>query len=113
MKKNLEENYLDKKPKRNESISWTTEDGKITLHIENVGVINRIAQKLFKKPKTSYIHLDEMGSFIWPKMDGEKTIYELGEEVHKEFLEAAEPLYERLVQYFKILESYNFLCWEE
>ena len=33
-----------------------------------------MAQKLLKKPKISYIHLDERGSFIWLKIDGEKMV---------------------------------------
>ncbi len=103
------ENYLDKKPIRREDISWTEKDGSVTLEIENKGVFNRIAQKLFKKPKVSYIHLDEMGSFIWPVIDGEKTIFELGKEVEERFGDDANPLYERLVKYFQILESYNFI----
>lgn len=109
MQKKNTENYLDKKPIRNENISWSEEDGKITLEIENKGVMNRIAQKLLKKPKISYVHLDEMGSFIWPILDGEKNISEIGEAVKEHFGDKAEPLYERLSKYFQILESYRFI----
>lgn len=105
------ENYLEKKPIRNDEINWTTSDGKVTLEIENTGIMNRIFQKLFKKPRVSYIHLDEIGSFVWPILDGKKDIIELGEEVRTEFGEKAEPLYERLAKYFKILESYGFIKW--
>ena len=76
---------------------------------ENTGFFNRVAQKLFKKPKISYVHLDENGSFLWPLLDGDKTITELGVLVRECFGEKAEPLYERLAKYFKILESYNFI----
>ena len=77
--------------------------------MENKGIANRIMQKLIKKPKTSYIHLDEMGSFIWPLMDGERDILEIGKFVEEHFGEKANPLYERLSQYFKTLEKYNFI----
>ena len=70
---------------------------------------NRLFQKLLKKPKISYIHLDEMGSFIWPMLDGEKTVLEIGKAVEIEFGDKANPLYERLVKYFEILKSYNFI----
>jgi hypothetical protein len=66
--------------------------------MENKGVANRIMQKLIKKPKTSYIHLDEMGSFIWPLMDGEKDILEIGKYVEEHFGEKAEPLYNELIE---------------
>ena len=78
MKKQAE-NYLDKKPIR-AGLEWDTdENGKVTLHVENKGAMNRFAQLVFKKPKVSFIHLEEMGSFIWPLIDGEKNVCRLGE----------------------------------
>lgn len=103
-------NFLDKKPSRKDGIDWTTDkDGIVTLEINNKGFFNFLAQKLFKKPKISYIHLDEMGSFVWPLIDGEKDITELGKMVDEHFGEKAQPLYERLAKYFMILESYGFI----
>lgn len=112
-KKENAENYLEKIPKREETISWTTdESGKVTLEIENKGVFNRLAQKFLKKPRISYVHLDDFGSYIWPLLDGEKDIVSLGKLVEEEFGEKASPLYERLVKFFQILESYHFIKWE-
>ncbi|MDO4608568.1 MAG: PqqD family protein [Clostridia bacterium] len=109
-KKATQENYLDNKPLRNPDINWTSDDkGVITLEIENKGVMKKITQILFKKPKISYIHLDEMGSFIWPLIDGESDITALGKKVDEHFGEKAHPLYERLAQYIKILASYGFV----
>lgn len=114
-KKNvISENYLERCPMRADHIKWSAdEDGKVSLQIENRGVFNKIAQIILKKPKVSYVHLEEMGSFIWPLLDGQKTILELGEGVEKKFGESAKPLYERLVKYFQILESYGFVEWGE
>ena len=109
MKKN--ENYLERIPARKDGVSWSEEDGIVTLEIENKGAMNKILQLLIKKPKVSYIHLDEIGSFVWKVMDGEKDIIKLGEEVKIRFGDKAEPLYERLVKYFQILESYGFSEW--
>ena len=109
----IERNYLEGKPKRTDSIRWSAdESGSITLEIDNKGLMNRIAQKLFKKPKISYVHLDEMGSFVWPLIDGETDILRIGELVKEHFGDKAEPLYERLAKYFKILESYHFISFE-
>lgn len=108
------ENYLERIPKRPEKYGYTIgEDGIVTLQIENKGVFNKIAQKFFKKPKISYVHLDAMGSFIWPYMDGIMNITEIGELVDEKFGEAAHPLYERLAKYFQILDSYGFVDWVE
>ncbi|MBR3807356.1 MAG: PqqD family protein [Lachnospiraceae bacterium] len=110
----INKNYLEKIPKRPDKYDYTIgEDGIVTLSIENKGVFNKIAQKLFKKPKTSYVHLDEMGSFIWPVMDGKMDIIEIGKLVEEKFGDAANPLYERLAKYFQILDSYGFVEWVE
>ena len=113
-KKTESQNYLEKIPLRKEELKWSKdEDGKVTLEIENKGIFNRLAQKLFKKPKVSYIHLDEMGSFVWPLIDGEMNITEIAAKVDEHFGEKAHPLYERLAKYFQILDSYGFVLWKE
>lgn len=113
-KKNKQsENYLERIPVRPERIKWSVdEEGLVTLDIENTGLFNRVAQKLFKKPKVSHVHLDRMGSFIWPLMDGEKDITALGVFVKEHFGEESEPLYERLAKFFQVLDSYRFVEWK-
>ena len=114
MKKQTKENYLERIPVRRQGIAWKTdENGIVTLEIENKGIFNRIAQKLLKKPEISYVPLDETGSFIWPVIDGQKSILELGKAVDEHFGEKAHPLYERLAKYFQILESYGFIEWNK
>lgn len=109
----ISNNYLEKIPSRPTHIRWSKEEnGIVTLDIENTGLMNRVAQKLFRKPKVSHIHLDEMGSFVWPLLDGEKNIIELGRLVEEKFGERANPLYERLAKYFQILDSYHFIEWK-
>ena len=103
-------NYLDRIPVRDPEITWTTDEkGIITLEIHNKGLMKRITQKLLKKPKITYIHLDENGSFVWPLIDGEKTVLDIAKLVDAHFGEKAKPLYERLVRFFQILESYHFV----
>ena len=109
----LSENYLDKTPLHHPDINWTVDEkGLVSLEIENVGFFNRVAQKLFKRPKISYVHLDENGSFIWLAIDGEKDITAIGKDVDGRFGEVAHPLYERLVKFFWILDSYHFIVWK-
>ncbi|MBE6787196.1 MAG: PqqD family protein [Ruminococcaceae bacterium] len=110
--KNKNENFVEKVPVLNQNINWSQDQNGVTLEIENNGVFNRIAQKLFKKPKISYIHLEEIGSFVWPLIDGEKDIFQIGKQVEEHFGEKAEPLYPRLVKYFEILESYKFITFK-
>ena len=81
-----DKNYLDNIPVRSEKIKWNVDEtGAVTLEIENKGLFNRIAQKLFRKPPVSYIHLDETGSFVWPLIDGVSDIIDLGKLVDDKF----------------------------
>lgn len=103
-------NYLDLIPERAESLKWHKDlRERVILEVENTGLFNTIAQKVFHKPRFTKVHLDGNGSFIWPLIDGQKTIADLAELVKAEFGEAAEPLYPRIVKYFQIMESYHFV----
>ncbi len=98
---------------RPERIKWQTdEDGDVILLVENRGLMNRIFQLLFFKPKVSRIHLDANGSFVWGQIDGERSVAEIGVLVEEHFGEAAHPTYERLSKFFQILESYRFVEWK-
>lgn len=103
-------NYLDLIPEKNRAIRWHRDlKERIILEIENKGVFNSIAQKVFGRPRFTKVHLDEMGTFVWPVIDGEKTVTDIAALVHEQFGEKAEPLYPRMVKYFQIMESYHFV----
>ena len=105
-------NYLEKKPLRKPELRWKTEeDGTVTLEMDNRGLAKRLLQLLARKPKVSYIHLDTMGSFLWPLMDGKQDLIGLGKLVEQRFGDEAKPLYERLARYIQTLESYGFIVF--
>ncbi len=109
-RKKQKKNYLELIPERAERIVWETgENGIVVLQVENTGVFNRIAQKLFKRPRYTKVHMDRYGSFLWPLIDGEKTVLELADLQKQAFGEEVEPLYPRIVKYFQIVESYHFI----
>ena len=105
-------NYLDYIPRPNVLYEWKkNQDGKVEVKIHNKGVINKLAQTFFKKPKYSYIELDEFGTFVWENMDGERSIYDIGAKIKQQFGEKAEPVYERLAQFMKILHNNHFIVY--
>lgn len=109
----IPENYLTLVPRHPDGLHWTKDEaGIVTLEVENKGLLKRITQVLFFRPKISYIHLDKFGSFVWLQINGERSITDIGELVEAGFGEEAHPLYERLATYFRILESYGFVVWE-
>lgn len=107
------ENFLDYIPRHNRLFETRkNKEGHVEIRTENRGFYNRIAQKLFKRPKYSDIELDDFGSFVWRQIDGEKSVYAIGMAVKDEFGEAAEPLYERLSQFIKILHDQHYVVYE-
>lgn len=110
MAKKQADNFVDYIFEKNPTLEWKEDnDGNIILLQENKGFFNVIAQKFFKKPRVSQIHMEEMGSFIWPYLDGKTSVFEIGQKVSEHFGDKAEPLYERLSVYMKQLESYGFI----
>lgn len=109
-KKKQQKNYLDLIPERTAELAWDKdEEGIITLEVENTGLFNRIAQKLFKRPKYTKVHMEKYGSFLWPLIDGERSVMELADLQKAEFGDEVEPLYPRVVKYMQIMESYHFI----
>lgn len=103
-------NYLDLIPRRCETLRWHEDfRGRMVLEIENTGIFNTIAQKMFHKPRYTKVHLDDNGTFIWPLIDGERTVNDIAVMVKAQFGEKAEPLYPRIIKYFQIMESYHFI----
>ncbi len=109
-KKKQSKNYLDLIPVRVSGLEWTRDDeGIVVLEVENTGAFNRIAQKLLKRPKVTKVHLEKFGSFLWPLIDGERTVAKLADRLKEQFGEEVEPLYPRVVKYMQIMESYHFI----
>lgn len=114
MAKKSQENYLDYIPAHAEKHEWSVdESGKVTIHMVHTGLYDKIAQKFFHRPRVSHIDLDEQGSYIWQQIDGQRTVGQLAEMMKQRFGAKAEPLYDRLVQYMKILYNNKFITYCE
>lgn len=112
-KKKQQKNYLDLIPERDLKIPWNQDEkGIIVLEVENTGIFNRIAQKFFKRPKYTKVHMEKYGSYLWPLIDGKRTVMELAQLQKEAFGEEVEPLYPRVVKYFQIMESYHFITFK-
>lgn len=109
-KRTGQENFLEFIPVKNTEYEWKLNDeGNVEIARKNKGVYNKIAQVIFKKPKVSYIALDEFGSFIWQQIDGKRDVYAIGQAVKQKFGDRAEPLYTRLCNYIKTLKNHKFV----
>lgn len=100
-----EENYLDKIPIKNAEIKYQVNENNHIIIMENhESICERFYLYLLKKPKQTKIELDLYGSYIWEKINGQKSIYEIGKELSKEFGAEMEPLYQRMALFIRILE---------
>ena len=105
-----QQNYLEYVPSRASKYAWSrAEAGAVPIHMEHDGFCDRIAQKFFHRPRVSHIALDQMGSFVWAEIDGQQTVGEIADKVKEHFAEKADPLYERLICYMKILHNNGFI----
>lgn len=107
------ENFLDYIPAISPRHTWSEKDGQVTIHMEHRGLYPWIAQAFFKRPRVSHIALDGHGSFVYRHIDGKRTVEELAQLVHQEFGAEAEPLYDRLVQYLRILQNNGFIFYRK
>ena len=110
--KKKDHNYLEKIPVRNPEFSWK-EDGQgiVTVDMVHKGIFDKLAQKLWVTPKVSHVKLDRFGSFVWKQMDGNRNIIDIGVLVREEFADQAEPLYERLAEFVKMLRDNRFVTF--
>lgn len=110
--KKKDQNYLEKVPVRNPEFSWK-EDGQgiVTVDMVHKGIFDKLAQKLWVTPKVSHVKLDRFGSFVWKQMDGNRNIIDIGVLVREEFADQAEPLYERLAEFVKMLRDNRFVTF--
>lgn len=107
-------NYLDFVPVKNPSMTWSRDEaGIVTVDVTHRGFAAKVAQVAFNRPKISHIKLDRFGSFIWQQIDGEQNIYQIGQKVNERFGKEAEPLYERLITYFRTLAENRYISYRK
>ena len=55
------------------------------------------------------VNLDEIGSYLWVLVDGEKTVDQIAQLFKKQFGDRVEPLYDRLSMFLMNLEKNGFI----
>lgn len=103
-------NYLDLIPRHSAGISYEkTDEGQVTILVENKGVFNTILQKIAKKPRVTEVDLEGQGNYVWLCIDGEKSVFDIANALKERFGEDAEPVYDRLLTYMHMLERCGFV----
>ena len=102
-------NLLELKPLRN--VSWEMEgNDRVVLLVPKFR--NRFVVKWFvpmlAKPNIR-VKLDDRGSFVWQRCDGETSVYQIGEQMSEAFTEPIEATYERIGKFIHQLARSNSL----
>ena len=111
MAKNDKDNFLlyipDKKHKK-----YETRNGKVFLIFHHDKPIEKLMRWLIKKPYISDIELDTMGSRVWELINGQNTVYDIGQQLIKVYSKECEPVYDRLILYIRYLIKKGWISFE-
>jgi hypothetical protein len=75
-----------------------------------------LLDRFFHKMSASRIRLDEVGSFGWRALDGERTVAEVVDLLREEFGERVDPAEERLAHLIRLMRKEGLLGypgWDE
>ena len=111
-KNNKQENFLLYLPEKKHS-TFEEKSNKIYLVFHHDKLIEKLLQKLFKKPAITDIELDELGSEVWRLIDGKRNVLQIIEEMKEKFGEKCEPINERLILFIRYLNRRNWIRFKE
>ncbi|CAM2850937.1 PqqD family protein [Hathewaya histolytica] len=112
MKKEEDKNFLFYIPIKKYN-NYEIKNNKVFLVFHHDKILEKIMRWLVKKPYKSDIELDTIGSFIWINIDGESTVYDLGEKLKNEFGDKCNPIYDRLILYLRYLYKRGWIGLKE
>ncbi len=109
-KKVISKNYLDIVFVPSSELKYHKgDDGFTVLDIEHKGFFNKIAQKLFKKPRFSHIKTDVYGTALWECLDGKNTVNDVINTMKDTFPDEKEKMLDRCIHFLYVLERNKFI----
>jgi len=106
-----DDNFLLYIPKKKHN-TWEVRKGKVYLIFHHDKTPEKFVRWLVKKPYTSDIELDELGSATWQFINGENTVYEIGKKLVAEFGDKCEPVNDRLIMYLRHLNKKGWIAFD-
>jgi len=83
----------------------TDGEGIVTVYVPRFGSgrLGRILTRIFRS-KDITVRLDSVGSFVWNRCDGHRSLFSIGTEMKESFGEEVEPVFDRLVLFIRQME---------
>lgn len=92
---------------------WELRGNKVYLIFHHNKPVERFMRWLVKKPSVSDIELDKIGSKTWQLIDGNRTVYDIGQELVNVFGNSCEPVYERLIMFLRYLNRKGWIYYKK
>lgn len=103
------DNFLLYVPHRSDKVEWENRKGKVVFIFHHNKLIEKTVRIFVKRPKTTTLELDEIGSAVWNLINGERNVYEIGQKLKEKFGDEVEPLYERLIMFIRYLNRRGWI----
>jgi len=91
--------------------AWEESEGRVTVTRPRpmVGGLRGLAELLSFWMSVRRIRLDEVGSFCWMLLDGQRTVGQVAAALRERFGEAVDPAEERVGQFVRVLRYQGML----
>ena len=102
-------NLLELVPKHARAYD-VADDGTVTVRVPRFKY-DWMSRHLLPRRRNPHIHtrLDAYGSFVWLRIDGVRTVAEIGEELDAHFGEDVRPVYDRLGLFVRAMRDRTFI----
>lgn len=107
-----DDNFLLYIPKKKHE-DFEVKNNTVKLLFHHDKPVEKFVRWLVKKPGTSDVELDDVGSKVWLLIDGEKSVYDIGQGLLDEFGKSCEPVYDRLIMYLRYLNRKGWISFEK
>jgi hypothetical protein len=89
---------------------WEENEGQVTLLVPRYGR-NSFSRWFERRMRTKpfKVHLDDVGTFVWQRCDGETRVAEIANGLREEFGERIEPAEDRIVEFLTDLVRGRFV----
>lgn len=102
------ENFLLYIPVKSHS-NWIQKDNVIYLVFKHDTLIERFVAWLTKKPTVKDIRLDSLCTRVWQLIDGNNSVFKIGQILLKENGDSCQPVYDRLIAYLRYLNRRGWI----
>lgn len=112
MKNYKDDNYLLYVPSKKHD-SWKVKNNKVYLVFYHNRLIEKIVRWLVKKPYTSDIELDDVGSKVWMNINGKNNVYDISKILKTEYGDKFDPEYKRIILFLNYMNKKGWVSFKK